>query len=273
MTLRLACLALTLGACTRSQDPSRQGSRSGWLHEVAQPVELRVATDCERAAARAPGESEHDGGDGIARTLELDLDGDALGERLVIAIRRETVVAITSRDCSLRWRGVVDDRGDLRGPSAAGEPWSAVSAREIARLYATDQLPAGATMQLWIVRGTGSHRHALLLRVGSTGALRYGWRGLVLSCHAGRCRGDAIGHHEWAPIPRTHGCGETWRTNRAPPHIEDPMLRVEPGVAGGSLVLTPHARGRDTCDHRTRETVRALAPWRLPPDASSAPND
>lgn len=261
MTLRLAATLLTLTACARGASTTRSLPRAGWLHEVAERVQLRTATACERAVARGPGESARDAEDGIARSVDLDLDGDGEDERLVFAIRRETVVAIAARDCAPRWRGVVGDDGEMQGPSLAQSPWEAVAPAEIERLAATDLLPAGATMQLWVVPGRAGHRHALFLRVGSTGRLRYGWRALVLSCHAGRCRGEATGHHEWAPIPRGLGCGPTLRTNRPPPHIEDPLLRVEPGATAGALVLTPHARGRDTCDGRARETVRALAPF------------
>ena len=150
------------------------------------------------------------------------------------------------------------------GPSPGPDPWAQVPDAEVSRLYANDTLALGGTLQAYLVRGEGAHRHVILVQTGSLGRLRYGWRALVLGCHEGACRGSLIGHAERAAIPAGLGCGLTFRTYRPPPDAELPMLRVAPGSSPGALVLTPHARVRDTCGVEP-ETVRALAPFHLAP--------
>lgn len=251
-------------ACVRAGAPPTEVPRAGWLHDVALPTRIRDATACERAAALGDGEVPLDASDGIVRALDADLDGDGRDERVVIAQRREIVVAITDVRCAVLWRGTfAPARAQMVGPSGPNL-WEGVSPDEVSRLYATDRLPLGGTRQLYLLRGEGAHRHALILQTGSVGTLQYGWRALVLGCHRGACRGDLIGHREWAAIPASHGCGPTFRPNRPPPDSEVPLLRVEPGDAPGALVVTAHARARDTCG-AAAETVRALAPFQLAP--------
>ena len=220
MTARVSALpfVLALAACAHAPPLPPEAPREGWLHDLGLPVPLREATACERAAAIDPSEPENDRAEGIARTLDADLDGDGRDERVVIAIRRETLVAVTDGACALRWRGVHDGRdAAMVGPTVPGAPWAAVPPEEVRQLYASDRLPSGGTMQLHLVRGTGGHRHVILMQTGAVGALMYGWRALVVSCHAGRCRGDRIGHREWAPLPPPLGCGPTARAFRPPP--------------------------------------------------------
>ena len=184
---------------------------------------------------------------------------------MVYAIRRETVIAVTDDGCRPLLRAGVGDGAAVQGPSLPSNPWDAVPRAEVDRLHRTDRLPAGNTVQLHVLRGAGGHRHAVFLTVGSLGPLRYGWRASVVSCHQGRCRHDALGHAEWAPLPREVGCGPTARTNRSPPYIEDPLLRVDLGPEPGALTLTPHARVRDTCAHGGAEALRAMQPVRVGP--------
>lgn len=262
--LPLTLLAL-LGACARAAPTEPSGPREGWLHEVALPLPMRPASACERAAAVGPEESARDADDGIARVIEADLDGDGRRERAVIAMRRGTVVALTDAQCTPRFRGGFDpDAAEMVGPSPGPDPWAQVPDAEVSRLYANDTLALGGTLQAYLVRGEGAHRHVILVQTGSLGRLRYGWRALVLGCHEGACRGSLIGHAERAAIPAGLGCGLTFRTYRPPPDAELPMLRVAPGSSPGALVLTPHARVRDTCGVAP-ETVRALAPFHLAP--------
>lgn len=265
MTARLApALSLVLACAHRAPPPPEALSR-GWLAELSESFAQRASSPCERAATLGPTEAARDADDGIARTLELDLDGDGRAERVVYVIRRETTVAVTDAACQPLLRAVLGEGAAMQGPSLAANPWDAVAPAEVERLASTDRLPAGNTAQLWVLRGAGGHRHALFVTVGSLGALRYGWRASVLSCHAGRCRHDPIGHVEWAPLPRDVGCGPTARTNRAPPNIEEPLLYVDPGPEPGALTLTPHARRRDTCAAGAREDVRAMQPVRVTP--------
>lgn len=262
--LGLALSTLLSGACARPPtEPPRP--REGWLRDVADLVGMRPAEACEREAARAEGESERDTGDGIARAVEADLDGDGSPERVVVALRHGFAVAVTDARCNTLWRGGLDlDGATMAGPSPAADPWQSVPPAEVQRLYATDRLPLGSTNQLFVVRGEGRHRHALVVTRGSLGTLRYGWRALVLSCHAGACAATRVGHVERAAIPSALGCGPTFRPWHTPPDIETPLLRVAPGATPGSLVLTPHARYRDTCGAAPEET-RALAPFTVTP--------
>lgn len=245
--------------------PEAPRARHGWLRDVAEEVSLRPAEACEREAARSETESERDAAEGIARTLEVDLEGDGSAERVVLAIRRELVVALTDGRCNPLWRnGFRPEQATLVGPSPGPDPWASVPAAEVQRLFATDALPRGGSHQVFVVRGEGAHRHVLVVERGSLGALRYGWRALVLGCHAGRCTGTHLGHVERAALPTTLGCGPTFRAYHAPPEVEIPLLHVTPGSAPGELVLTPHARHRDTCGDAPEET-RALAPFRVGP--------
>jgi hypothetical protein len=262
---RLAPALSLMLACAHRAPPPPAALPRGWLAELSEAFVQRASSPCERAAALDVTEAARDADDGIARTLELDLDGDGLAERVVYVIRRETTVAVTDAACRPLLRAGLGEGAAMQGPSLATNPWDAVAPAEIERLSSRDQLPAGNTVQLWVLRGAGGHRHALFLTVGSLGALRYGWRASVLSCHAGRCRHDPIGHAEWAPLPRDVGCGPTARTNRSPPNIEEPLLYVDPGPAPGALTLTPHARWRDTCAADAREELRAMQAVRITP--------
>lgn len=265
MTARCgAALALLLG-CAQRPPPPPEPLRHGWLIELSAPFAQRAASACERLAAVDPADPPRDAEEGIARTVEVDLDGDGAGERVVYAIRRETVLAVTDARCASRLRVSLGEGAAMQGPTLAANPWDAVSREEIDRLARTDRLPSGNTVQLHVVRARGGHHHAVFLTVGSFGALRYGWRASVLSCHASRCRHDAFGHVEWAALPREVGCGPTARTNRAPPYIEDPLLRVDVEEAPGALTFTPQARLRDTCAAGAAEELRALQPVRVAP--------
>ncbi|MFO0627371.1 MAG: hypothetical protein U0325_17300 [Polyangiales bacterium] len=265
MIARLAPFVSLLLGCARRAPPPPDPPQHGWLAEIATTIAQRASLPCERAATLDPAEAARDADDGIARTLELDLDGDGRAERVVYAIRRETVIAVTDAACQPLLRAGVGEGAAMQGPTLPSNPWDAVPPDEIDRLARTDRLPAGNTVQLHVVEGAGGHRHAVFLTVGSLGHLRYGWRASVVSCHQGRCRHDALGHSEWAALPREVGCGPTARTNRSPPYIEDPLLRVDLGPAPGALTLTPHARVRDTCDARVDERVRPLQPVRIAP--------
>jgi hypothetical protein len=262
---RLAPALSLLFACAHRAPPPPDAPTRGWLADLSESLAQRAASPCERAATLGATEAARDADDGIARTLELDLDGDGRAERLVYVIRRETVLAVTDDACRPLLRVGVGEGAAMQGPSLPSNPWEAVSRSEIERLVRTDRLPAGNTVQLRVLRGAGGHHHALFITVGSLGALRYGWRASVLSCHAGRCRHDALGHVEWAPLPRDVGCGPTARTNRSPPYIEDPLLHVDLGPAPGALTLTPHARVRDTCEDAADESVRTMEPVRIAP--------
>lgn len=265
MIARLALALSLLLACAHRAPPPPDAPARGWLAELAEPFAQRASSPCERAATLDASDDTRDADDGIARTLEVDLDGDGRAERVVYLIRRETTVAVTDAACRPLLRAVLGEGAAMQGPSLPANPWEAVAPAEVERLARTDRLPAGNTAQLWVLRGAGGHRHALFVTVGSLGALRYGWRASALSCHAGRCRHDALGHVEWAPLPRDVGCGPTARTNRAPPNIEEPLLHVDPGAAPGALTLTPHARWRDTCAAGAREDLRAMQPVHLSP--------
>lgn len=265
MIARLAPTLSLLFGCAHRAPPPPDLPRHGWLADLSETVSQRASLPCERAATLDATEAARDADDGIARTLDLDLDGDGRVEHLVYVIRRETVLAVTDDRCQPLLRVGVAEGAAMQGPSLPANPWEGISPADLEHLARTDRLPAGNTVQLRVLRGVGGHRHALFITVGSLGALRYGWRASVLSCHAGRCRHDALGHVEWAPLPREVGCGPTARTNRTPPNIEDPLLYVDLGPEPGALTLTPHARVRDTCGGRADEAMRAMEPVRVAP--------